>query len=139
MTKNERSKQWRRDNPHKVQAYNKQYKTAHKYNTKEYRQAYMQTLAGRYASGKSMAKARHKKWDISKAEYACLLSHPCTYCGEKLNPTGCGLDRKNNSLDYVPGNVVACCKRCNTSKGEHFTYDEFGIMMKALLNFRRGK
>jgi hypothetical protein len=35
------------------------------------------------------------------------------------------LDRRDNSLGYVPGNVVVACKRCNYGKSDDFTYEEW--------------
>jgi len=38
------------------------------------------------------------------------------------------LDRKNSTLGYETGNVVACCKRCNRAKSNAFTYEEWYAM-----------
>ncbi len=91
------------------------------------------TLTGRFRSGKSSAKSVGREWTITKEQHADLLSNPCFYCKKPLNPTGSGLDRKDNSIDYHYFNVVPCCKRCNSSKGEWFTHKQFLVMMTALL------
>jgi hypothetical protein len=56
------------------------------------------------------------EWNISD-EYALnLIKSNCEYCdsvpGERCN----GIDRINNLLGYIPGNVVPCCKTCNKIK-----------------------
>jgi hypothetical protein len=61
----------------------------------------------------------------------------CYYCWTPLvwakhtargKPRNYQIDRKDNSLGYTPENTVACCKRCNYSKREFFTYREwFGM------------
>lgn len=55
-----------------------------------------------------------------------IVGAPCFYCGKKpmyseyIKDCGKivfnGIDRVDNSLGYVSGNVVACCKQCNTMK-----------------------
>jgi hypothetical protein len=35
-----------------------------------------------------------------------------------------GLDRVDNTLGYLPGNVVACCTQCNGAK-LNYTQEEF--------------
>lgn len=47
------------------------------------------------------------------------------------------MDRKDNNLGYVPGNVVACCWRCNRAKLNIFTYEDY-YEMTACLRKRRG-
>jgi hypothetical protein len=46
------------------------------------------------------------------------------------------LDRKDNSLGYIPGNVVGCCTRCNYAKGDRYSYIEWYAMSEP---FRTGK
>ena len=81
-----------------------------------------------------------------------LAEQPCIYCGEppvkftrlykdalrnaKDNPDkidsihfsvfwyASGIDRKDNSIGYEPGNCVPCCKRCNTIKMD-IEYEEW--------------
>ena len=49
-----------------------------------------------------------------------------------------GVDRKNNSLGYLPSNVVACCTVCNHAKRD-MTYEEFLSWIDRLLAFRSQK
>ena len=45
------------------------------------------------------------------------------------NPYGCTMDRKNNSLGYVPGNIQLVCWKINKLKGE-FDDEEFKTICK---------
>lgn len=82
---------------------------------------------------KGNAITRNIKWKLSEQKFYELINSPCHYCGQvdkKLNDnTGeyfflNGIDRINSSKDYVDGNVVSCCKRCNIAKND-MTYSEF--------------
>ena len=44
---------------------------------------------------------------------------------ESSGGNGSNLDRKDSSVGYTVGNVVACCGRCNYAKGTHFSYDQW--------------
>jgi 5-methylcytosine-specific restriction endonuclease McrA len=44
------------------------------------------------------------------------------------------LDRKDNSKDYSLDNVVVCCWKCNSSKGNRYTYEEWFNMTKYFRN-----
>ena len=52
-----------------------------------------------------------------------VIVKPCVYCGGfgdncTLDFAYSGLDRTNNNVGYIEGNVVACCKLCNRMKGK---------------------
>jgi len=58
----------------------------------------------------------------------------CFYCGEdikwskfntKKNGYKYNLDRKKSDLGYVKENLVVCCWRCNNSKSNRYTYEEW--------------
>lgn len=58
----------------------------------------------------------------------------CHYCGSYIawakchtskNGSAYNLDRKDNDLGYTVENCVVCCKRCNSAKSDHFTYEEW--------------
>jgi len=59
--------------------------------------------------------AREKRVEFGQEEFAELIAKPCTYCGV-LDPNGSGIDRIDSDLDYVRGNVCACCAYCNRLK-----------------------
>jgi hypothetical protein len=45
--------------------------------------------------------------------------------GVKKHGQGHQLDRKDNHLGYLPGNVAPCCGRCNAAKGSRYSYEEW--------------
>lgn len=58
----------------------------------------------------------------------------CHYCKKEVNWSeytkadkkgGYNLDRVDNAKWYTRDNCVVCCSRCNKSKGDRFTYDEW--------------
>lgn len=60
----------------------------------------------------------------------------CHYCCKSVQwkPHGIqysyNLDRKDNNKGYLKENCVVCCKRCNYSKGDRYTYEEWYEMNK---------
>ena len=58
----------------------------------------------------------------------------CHYCGETLRWKqigargifqGYNIDRKDNKIGYVKDNCIPCCGRCNLSRADRFTYEEW--------------
>lgn len=74
---------------------------------------------------KRNAATRELLWKLSVEEFYDLVAGNCHYCGAApatrsfvgRDRTWNGIDRLDNSLDYVPHNVVSCCKQCNRAKG----------------------
>lgn len=90
------------------------------------------TLDGRFRSAQHIAKRRKQEWSIDKNQYSDFIQRPCHYCGESLNETGTGLDRKNNINGYIYENVVSCCNRCNTTRSDNFSYEEMLILSETI-------
>ncbi len=79
---------------------------------------------------KKNAKKRSHMWALSEDTFNLLTKSNCHYCGctpsSVSYPDGSsngaytynGIDRIDNQMGYVGGNVVSCCKRCNWAKGE---------------------
>lgn len=76
---------------------------------------------------KAMAARRGRTFAISRDEFEAITQSNCNYCGRPPSakykiPRGNGeytyngIDRVNNALGYVAGNVVPCCKTCNIAK-----------------------
>lgn len=72
------------------------------------------------------ARSRRLEWKLDRTEFRRLTSGQCYYCGKDPQQVRkCkksfyvynGIDRKINSLGYLPENVVSCCWRCNSMKG----------------------
>jgi|HubBroStandDraft_6_1064221.scaffolds.fasta_scaffold1037300_1 hypothetical protein len=71
--------------------------------------------------------------------YASLIeANSCTYCEGPLSPTGHALDRIVNSKGHRCFNVVPCCARCNSIKGDddNLTFEEMLILRPALIEIR---
>ena len=76
---------------------------------------------------KYSAVRRKKKFKLTKEQVRDLVTRPCRYCGalpaQRSRSLRCngdflynGIDRVDNSLGYVEGNVVPCCGQCNNAK-----------------------
>lgn len=85
----------------------------------------IRALFNRY---KGRAKQKGNEWALSFEVFYSLVVDVCAICGKKpLNKfnrserkdTVCyynGIDRIDNSLGYIDGNVRTCCKLCNAMK-----------------------
>jgi len=102
----------------------------HKGNTnvrKPHGVAAMNHLFSRYKRG---AIDRGLSFEISTDQFKEITSKPCFYCGSpprqvsgdgaRKNCNGVyiynGIDRADNSVGYLFGNCVPCCKDCNSKK-----------------------
>lgn len=78
---------------------------------------------------KKSARIKGIPWDLTDHEALRLSQLNCEYCGvtpshkrygsrkaEHRAFVHNGIDRVDNSLGYVEGNVVPCCRTCNISK-----------------------
>jgi hypothetical protein len=76
---------------------------------------------------KTNAKKRDLEWSLTDDEFYGLTREPCHYCGappmqvQKTQATSDdyvynGVDRLDNAMGYVVGNVVPCCGVCNRMK-----------------------
>lgn len=73
-------------------------------------------------------------------------TYECHYCGDKVfwtkhfstvrGPSRYNLDRKDNTKDYRAKNLVVCCRLCNFTKGDRFTYEQFIQIGKVIRSFR---
>jgi hypothetical protein len=83
---------------------------------------------------KQTAVRRGLTFTLSDEEAHRLFKGSCGYCGSEPRQKADvypdapyeynGIDRVNNERDYETGNVVSCCKTCNTAKAS-MTYQEF--------------
>ncbi len=81
------------------------------------------------------------KWtlDMTFEEFLTFVSiKDCHYCGAAVvwqeyapagkSQLGYNLDRKDNHKGYQVDNCVVCCKLCNRTKSNNFSYDEFKLL-----------
>lgn len=84
-------------------------------------------LNGLIGRTKGRAKRKGIQWKLSKDDVKYLTKMNCHYCGAEPNQVFSGrtlngsyiyngIDRVDNDLGYVLGNVVPCCKICNRAK-----------------------
>ena len=72
----------------------------------------------RYSVLKAAAKKFKRQFELSLEQYTELVRNgSCSYCGKNLPKMGAGIDRRDNKFGYILENVLACCERCNESKG----------------------
>ncbi len=94
------------------------------------------------AGYKRSAAASGREWGISDERFFELTQLNCHYCGRppsNVNTSGKstgkfvynGVDRKNNDLGYIEGNVVTCCGFCNLLKRHHSYEDFLGFIFRA--------
>lgn len=92
-----------------------------------------------------MAERVNHTVELSYEEFLGFVSiDECHYCGSLISwvkstqsreSLSYNLDRKDNSHGYSVSNCVVCCTRCNLSKGNRFTYDEWkkiGAFIKSM-------
>jgi|WetSurMetagenome_2_1015567.scaffolds.fasta_scaffold101812_4 hypothetical protein len=75
--------------------------------------------------------------DMTTAEVLDLIKKPCFHCGTTISPRG--LDRIDNDLPHIKGNVVPSCAPCNFARGNRFTFEEMkliGVVIRQVLEAR---
>jgi len=120
--------------------YRKYPEIAAKYNdrTNAYQKLHAREPKRKYQ--KLIHKCKHENRELNLTQEKCeeLWNNGCHYCTKSLaNETGCGLDRLDNSLGYIPDNVIPCCGSCNKMRNNILTHEEMKIAMTAVLNYRR--
>ena len=93
------------------------------------------------------AKVRGYSFELTKEEFASVITKPCIYCGQTPNQkqryadrgTGdfryVGIDRYDNTRGYTLDNSVPCCRICNRIK----TDMEAGFMLDHLTKMLNNK
>lgn len=99
----------------------------------------------RFRYARKSARARGLEWKLTREEWEVLIAKPCSYCGEALAPSRCGigLDRRDNDRGYEPCNVVPCCVQCNLARNNFFTPSEMeafiGPAFRRVAEWRKNK
>lgn len=98
---------------------------------------YGKTLKGR-AVFLRQAYMRIDACDMTADEIVDLISQPCVHCGTTdLNR---GLDRIDNNLPHIRGNVAPSCLPCNFARGDRFTFEEMqriGAVIRQVISDRK--
>lgn len=70
------------------------------------------------------SRSRKKEIDctVTTDDILRIMTSPCSYCDSADNFSE--IDRKDNSLGYLPHNIVPSCRRCNTVKNKYISYEE---------------
>jgi len=102
-------------------------------------QKYNQTIKGR-AIFLRKAYQRVDACDLTVDEMAELISQPCVHCG--TTDINRGLDRIDNKLPHIKGNVAPSCAPCNFARGDRFTFEEMkriGSLIREIMRDRISK
>lgn len=93
---------------------------------------------------KAGAERRNKKFELTQEAFSALVRKHCAVCDcppsrvlrhHKHVYLYTGIDRIDNTLGYVHGNVRPCCKTCNFAK-HSMSEDEFQAWINQLVKFR---
>jgi len=90
-----------------------------------------------------LAKARTTV-SLTYAEFVKFTTiNRCHYCDDKVvwkpysTANGYKLDRRDNKVGYTMDNCVVCCARCNRSKSDHFSYDEWVLIGNLIRSWQK--
>lgn len=87
----------------------------------------------RFIVFKQIARRRNLEVTITLEQFKLLLNSPCYYWSSHTKPeVGSGLDRIDNSLGYHITNVLPCCTKCNISRQDNFTVEEWKVAIEAV-------
>jgi hypothetical protein len=90
---------------------------------------YNKTLKGR-AIYLRKAYQRVDSCDLSVDEVMQIISQPCIHCGTTQENRG--LDRIDNALPHIRGNVAPSCAPCNYARGDRFSFAEMKTIGEAI-------
>lgn len=105
-------------------------------------EAAFNTLLRRY---QKQAKDRGLVFGLAREQFRKLTKQNCFYCGtppyqitvgDRGNYTYSGIDRRDNSMGYLPNNCISCCKVCNRAK-QAMGYAEFIQWLNQVVRYRR--
>lgn len=91
------------------------------------------TLNGRFKYVMNAVIRSNKVWELTPEQYYEIIARPCHYCEFPNNTeAGRGLDRLDNTRDYILDNVVSCCVECNIARNNKFTIEETKLLGQAI-------
>lgn len=144
-------KQFRIENLEKIKTEHRKWYLENKDEIRKDHRRYSKTADCIFSTTRSKAKRRNIVFNISKTEFIRWYNEQdriCLYCkrpeaktlkdmGSRANRLT--IDRKNNDKGYELNNIVLACYRCNTEKGNFWTYEEMllkGKISEKLYNER---
>lgn len=96
-----------------------------------------------YRIAKHNSKKRGHAFNLEFEDYLNIVKDPCHYCGSMLwnksGHYGAQVDRIDNSKGYEIGNLLPCCWECNHGRSDAYTVEEWKVMIKAVMAFRKRK
>ena len=75
--------------------------------------------------------------NLTADEILEYIVQPCVYCGTTTKNRG--LDRIDNSLPHIKGNVQTACTDCNVMRGDRFTVQEMKLIGKTVALIRAAR
>lgn len=95
------------------------------------------------------ARKRGLEFSFTKEQFEDIVTSNCHYCGAKPAREYArswangsffynGIDRKNNTIGYLPGNCVASCWECNYLK-RGLDYGDFLSRVEAIAGYRNAR
>lgn len=119
------------------------------YRSKQYRKRKNKEILIRCVFSKYRHRAKYKgiEFTLSHESFASVIVRNCYICGQKpsnkyVNAKGpkygvlfySGIDRVDNSVGYVDGNVMPCCSKCNSMKSK-LSHSDFKKHIKKISRF----
>lgn len=126
-----RSKRWEESNKERRVQITQKYVQSNREKVRKYNDEYSRSLLGKYRVYKSVAKKKGNVFQITRDEFASILSKSCVYCG---GTELIGIDRIDNRLGYTIENSAPCCKTCNYMKKNH-TVGDFLAHIRSIFEY----
>ena len=95
------AKQWRDNNPDKVNVNNK---------------SRLENIKIHYSNYIRCARDKNLEFEILQEDFDKLVKEPCYYCDVIQERGFNGIDRLDSNVGYTMDNCVSCCKTCNYMK-----------------------
>ena len=118
---------------------NRQYSKNNKEKIAEYNKARAGQTKTKWSMLKRTAKYKSIELNISFEQFKELTESNCYYCNGKMKDDGIwgyNIDRIDSSKGYIVGNILPCCKYCNTIKNNFLTKEETKAAVEAVLKVR---
>lgn len=125
------------------------------YRSKQHRKAKNKEVSIRclFSKYRNRAKKINAPFSITIDTFASLIFQKCYICGQsprnklrQMSGKGVaygvliynGVDRIDNSLGYIDGNVMPCCAKCNSMKSK-MSHDDFKKHIKKIAKHIAGR